>query len=281
MPLAARAAEDADRAAIASLGDAYVAAFNRGDAKAVAAFWTPDGDYIDLDGQRTAGRPALESLFAGYFASHPGVQVRIDSESLRFPTPDLAIEDGTSSVLQKSGPPSRARYANTFVKQDGKWLLATVRESPFVAPDRSGELGPLGWILGDWESGAASGEKARLSATVGPNGNFLLLRHTVLAGDAPVSGGVEWIAWDPAARGIRSWSFNDDGGFAESTWTPDGKTWLVKSTHTLRNGSRVVEEQRIAFDGKAGATVTTLSTTLDGTKLPAAEPVTFQRATTR
>ncbi len=279
-PLTAPAAEEADRAAIAALGEAYVTAFNQGDAKAVAQFWTPDGDYLDLDGQRTAGRAALQDLFAGFFAAHPGAQVRIDSESLRFPAPGLAIEDGTSSVLPKSGPPSRARYTNTFVQQDGKWLLATVRESPFVAPDRSRELGPLGWLLGDWQSTTPLGEKVLLSAAVGPNGNFLHLRHTVLASDTPVSGGLEWIGWDPAAKTIRSWSFNDDGGYAESTWTPDGKAWIVKSTHTLRNGSRLVEEQRIAFDGKAAA-ITTLSSTLNGDKLPVADPITFQRATDR
>ncbi len=47
-----RAAEDnpEQRAEIMNTAKAFVEAFHKGDAKALAAFWTPDGDYIDESG---------------------------------------------------------------------------------------------------------------------------------------------------------------------------------------------------------------------------------------
>ena len=36
-----------DEAAIKKSAEAFIAAFDKGDAKAVAAFWTTDGDYVD------------------------------------------------------------------------------------------------------------------------------------------------------------------------------------------------------------------------------------------
>ena len=57
-----RAAED-DAAAIASTAEAFVGAFDKGDAQAVAAFWTPDGDYIDQTGRLSKGREAMKRPF--------------------------------------------------------------------------------------------------------------------------------------------------------------------------------------------------------------------------
>src|SRR5437016_2207236 len=40
----------------------FIAAFNKGDAKDVAAFWTEDATYTDLDGRQHKGRPAIQKL---------------------------------------------------------------------------------------------------------------------------------------------------------------------------------------------------------------------------
>lgn len=49
----------------------YVKAFNAGDAKAAAALWTTDGEYIGSDGERTAGRDAIAKDLAEYFKANP------------------------------------------------------------------------------------------------------------------------------------------------------------------------------------------------------------------
>src|SRR5262249_59933625 len=54
--------KDSDRAkagdAIFERAKAFAAAFDKGDAKALAEFWTEDGDYTDQSGKRLEGRAA-------------------------------------------------------------------------------------------------------------------------------------------------------------------------------------------------------------------------------
>src|SRR5215212_3101725 len=90
-------ANPADEAALLKNAEAFVAAFNKGDAKALAAFWTPDGDFTGQSGHKLTGREAIEKSFAELFAENKGVQLRIDVTGLRFVTADVAVEDGTTA----------------------------------------------------------------------------------------------------------------------------------------------------------------------------------------
>ncbi len=265
---------------IAEIGQTYIDAFAKGDAKTISTLWTADADYVDQFGHKTTGREALEKLFTRFFAENKGVQLRIDSESLNIVSPELAIEDGTSAVLIPGEPlPSRARFTNTFVKKDGKWLLASVREAPFFPPDRAAELSGLGWLLGDWEAKTKAGETVALSIQPASGGNFLVSRRVVLVKGGPVSGGTEWIAWDPAKKTIRSWSFEADGSFGEATWKADGGTWTVESAHTLRDGTRLREIQSLQPAGKGSVTVKTLGLSANEKDLPKPADFVFQRPT--
>src|SRR5262249_22779167 len=115
-----RAGEAEDKEAISKSAEAFVEAFHKGDAKAVAAFWTSDGDYTDQAGKHLKGREAIEKAFQRFFAENKDVKVRIIGESLRFVTPDVAIEDGTTEVFSPDGaPPSRARYTIVHVRKNG------------------------------------------------------------------------------------------------------------------------------------------------------------------
>jgi uncharacterized protein (TIGR02246 family) len=110
--LAASAAnqEIGDKDAIFNNAKGFVDAFEKGDAKAVAAFWAKDGDYVDLDGRHLRGRAAIEDAFKEFFEENKGLKLRIDVKSVRFVTPDVAIGDRTSSVIPPDGtPPKPAR----------------------------------------------------------------------------------------------------------------------------------------------------------------------------
>src|SRR5262249_40644386 len=82
---------------------AFIAAFNKGDAKAVAAFWTPQGVYIDQLGREFRGRAALEKLYKEVFALNKGAKLTIHVTSLRAVTPDVAIEEGINEVFPGNG----------------------------------------------------------------------------------------------------------------------------------------------------------------------------------
>ena len=46
------------------------------------------------------------------------------------------------------------------------------------------------------------------------------------------------IGWDPAAKTIRSWTFDSDGGFAEATWSFKKDRWLIHNNGVLADGRK-------------------------------------------
>ena len=41
------------------------------------------------------------------------------------------------------------------------------------------------------------------------------------------------IGKDAASEGLRSWTFESEGGFGEATWSRDGKKWVLDSAGRL------------------------------------------------
>src|SRR5258707_13706996 len=188
----ARAAESnpQEEAAITKTAEAFVEAFQKGDAKAVAAFWMPDGDYVDPAGRVLQGRPAIEKDFEKLFAENKGLKLRVEFVSLRSPPPDTAVEDGTTGVLAPDGSvPSRARYTNFFTKKNGQWLLASVREAPYVQPTNYENLRELEWVIGEWVDENPGGELARVSFAWSPDQNFIVSTRTVETKDGTLDRG--------------------------------------------------------------------------------------------
>jgi uncharacterized protein (TIGR02246 family) len=117
-----------DEQAIRDLQQAASAAFAKGDAKAMAARYAPEGDRLGADGQMTKGRAALEKGYANLLAQNKGAALRISPDSLRFITSDVAITDGTVELTPapESGP-SKMHATVVYVKRDGKWLITALR----------------------------------------------------------------------------------------------------------------------------------------------------------
>lgn len=270
----------ADEAALLKNAEAFVAAFNKGDAKALAAFWTPDGDFTDRLGTRIAGREAIEKAFAGMFAGNKGVQLRIDITGLRFVTPDVAVEDGTTAVIHPDGlPPARARYTIVHARKDGKWYLESVREAPFTPPSNYEHLKGLEWLIGDWADDVQKGEVARISFAWTDNQNFIVSHFAVTARNVPVGGGTSWIGWDPNAKAVRSWMFESSGGFGEGTWTKDGSAWTSKTTATLQDGKKAASTNVVTRVDADTLTWEIKDRSLDGKPLPDVKPVRMKRVT--
>jgi ketosteroid isomerase-like protein len=74
LPASAADQEAGDKEALFNNAKAFVDAFEKGDAKAVAAFWDEDGDYVDLNSRRLQGRPAIENAFEDFFAENKGLK---------------------------------------------------------------------------------------------------------------------------------------------------------------------------------------------------------------
>src|SRR5262249_11252861 len=103
---------------------AFLAAYEKGDAKAVAAFWTADATYIDQDGHEHKGRAAIEKMYEKVFAENKGAKLAIHVTSLKQLTPDVVLEDGITEVTPADSSLSVAtRFSAVLVKQDGEWYL--------------------------------------------------------------------------------------------------------------------------------------------------------------
>ena len=279
-PLAADDVADKakEEAALLKRAEAFIEAFHKGDAKAVAAFWTADGDYTDQEGKRHKGREAIEKLFKGFFAENKGLKLRIDIASLKFVTADVAIEDGTTSVIPPDGGlPSRARYTIVHVKKEGQWMLSSVRDTPYTPPSNHEHLAGLEWLIGDWASDGDKGEVVRVEFAWTESRNFVIGSFATTFKNITIGGGTQRIGWDPLAKNIRSWTFENNGGFGEGTWTPDGNKWVAKSTGVVREGKKVaatniltrIDEDTMSWESK--------DRTEDGKPLPDIKPIKMKR----
>ena len=280
LPALADQNDNADaKAAIAKNGEAFIEAFHKGDARALAAFWTPDGEYSDQRGKLLKGREAIEKAFQGLFAENKDLKLRIDSDSLRFVTADVAIEKGTTSVFPPGGaPPSRAHFTIVHVKKDGQWHLDSVRDSPFVAPANAEHLRGLEWAIGEWTGTTETGEVERLSFDWTENQNFIVASFTTAAKNVLVGDATVWIGWDPVGKNIRAWLFDSTGGFGEGAWTQNGKSWSLKMSIVLQDGKKATATYVLTPVDGENLTLQAKERSLDGKEAPDAKEVKMKRA---
>ncbi len=227
--------ESAIRAAVAS----YTAAFNRGDAAALAALWSPEAVYTNpITGQQVVGRAEIEKQFSAIFAEAKGAKLEAATNSVQFISPNVAVEQGTAKVLRPDQPPEESSYSAVYVKRDGRWLLDRVTEEEVpVVPSRYEQLKELEWMIGTWVD---QDENDRIETTCQwtKNRNFITRAFTLSVGDRIDMAGMQIIGWDPSTKQIRSWVFDSDGAFGEGTWSKKGSRWYIQSTGTLPDGQK-------------------------------------------
>lgn len=225
--------------AIRSAVDAYVAAFNRGEAKALAALWSPEAVYTNpLTGVQVVGRAEIEKEFKAIFAMAKGTKLVATTEAIQFVSPNVAVEQGTAKVVRPEQESEETAYTAIYVKRDGQWLLDRVSEEDVpVVTSHHEHLKELEWMVGTWLD---QGELGSVETTCQwtKNRNFLTRSFAVTVRDRMDISGMQFIGWDPAAKQIRSWVFDSDGGFGEGTWQKQGNAWHVHTTGTLPDGRK-------------------------------------------
>jgi uncharacterized protein (TIGR02246 family) len=277
-----RADEPGDRAeaekALVKNAEAFIDAFHKGDATALAAFWVADGDYTVQTGRQHKGREAIEKAFAALFEDHKGLKVQVESESLRFVTADVAIEDGVTSVVPADGSvPTRTRFTNVHVKKGGQWLLSSVRDSPYSPSTNAEHLRGLGAALGEWASTSDNGETEHLSLSWADNQNFILGSFATRVKGVTVRSATHWIGWDPLGKRVRSWAFDADGGFGDGAWTRSSDRWTVKMTSVLPDGKKASATiQFAAIDGDT-LSLSIRDRMVDGAAIPDTKEIRLKR----
>lgn len=228
--------ESKDDAAIRQQAKSYEEAFNRKDAKAIAALWAKDAEYVDPEtGEVLSGREEIEQAFHGTFQKKKDEQMEIHVDSITL-NKDQAVENGTVAIKTKEGLIRQTAYKAFYAKRDGEWLLTQVREVLFANPPSQYEhLRGLEWLVGDWVD-KDEDVIIRTSFKWDRHKNFLLQDFSVTIEGKLELEGTQIIAWDPIKERIRSWVFDSDGGFGEGSWKKINDSWVVESSQTLADG---------------------------------------------
>lgn len=231
------AKNSADEEAIRETGATFARAYDKADAKATAAHFTADAEYVDEQGTIFQGRQAIEECLTAFFIANPGSQLEVAIDTIRFVSPGVAVEDGSTTVTRPAGGLSDySRYTAVHVKTNGRWLTASSREhAPKDRREHVAKLQQLDWLLGEWVD-EGDDSLVDFSCKAVDNGNFLLREFTVrIAGEAAMTGS-QRIGWDPVSGTLRTWVFDSEGGYGEGTWHRNGDSWVLKSTGVTAEG---------------------------------------------
>ena len=227
-----------DQLAIRSNAEAFVAAFNKGDAEGVASLWADNGE-MSLDGEAVAvGREAVAAKYAEYFELNSGAEIQVNIDSIRVLGPTLAVERGRSEVINDDNESVVDAYRLVYTRRDDKWLIATADVQQEVIELPYDWKAELGFLVGTWFAKEGDWQVQTEFEWV-PGGNFLKRTFSIKDGESEQRTGVQLIGWDPLEQTITSWTFGTDGGHGRAWWSRDGGQWLVETEGVSPQGEIV------------------------------------------
>ena len=125
--------------AIRKLSADFAAAWAKGDAKAMASLWAPDGDLINPWLRVAKGPAEIEKLFQEEHSTFmKGTTYGLTVSGVRFLGPDAAIADWESTISGMKGadgnvmPPMPHHVTIVLQRKAGKWWVVAAR--PVIAP---------------------------------------------------------------------------------------------------------------------------------------------------
>lgn len=247
--------------------DAYIAAWDKKDAKLLTSLYSPDASYSIDTGDRLQGHSEIEDRLTSYFSSNPDATLSLSTQSARFLTPDVLLETGISTVV--SGNSSEVtNYEATHVKTEGKWLIAAVREEVVSSTEPATQaLASLEWMIGKWKFGDAP-DSPTTEAIWTLEGKFISRTTKTAKEDGNAFVAVEVIGYDPINEQLRSWIYDNEGGFGECTWRQDSDKWLVNIKATLPDGRQASSQHVITLISETRIALDNLNRVVDGEILP-------------
>jgi uncharacterized protein (TIGR02246 family) len=267
----------ADEQAVRLVADAFVKAYNAGDAKALGALFVADGEIVNQTRESRQGHAAIERAFGEFFQAHPKVKIAVSTDSIRVLSPTSAVEDGDSTVTSSTGQTiERNRYMVVYVKQDGQWKMATARDLPAAPVSAAEELTDLKWLIGNWVD-QTSGATVMTSYRPADDGRAILSDFHVQVAGKPAMSGTQRISWDPSTGKLHSWVHDSEGGFAEGVWTRDGNRWVVKLNGVSHDGRVASSTNVLTHAGKDRMTWQSRDRVVGDTVMPNIDPVVVVR----
>lgn len=269
-----------DVAAIRAASELFVAAFNKQDAKAVAALWTEDGEYVDDTGRVLVGRAAIEKDYQDFFGTNPGAKIQITIDSVRLLSRDTAIEDGHAAVVSPKGDAGQfAKYTVVHAKVGDQWLMASVRDSVIETPDGVSSAADLNWLIGTWV-GEEHGVKTESVCRWVVDGRFIERQYTTTQLDGTVSSGLQLIGWNPQGGHVQSWSFSPEGGHAIGIWNPQQDGWSAQMQGVTGDGEMTTSINQLRRLDDNAHVWQSIQRTIGGIAIPDTDEVVMKRVPT-
>jgi uncharacterized protein (TIGR02246 family) len=271
-PGSADTARTSDRAAIDKLKKSITEAFAQADAAKVAALMTDGAELDPDDAPPLHGRQNIEKALAEHFTKLAAkVKVEFVPDELRFISRDAAIEEGDVKITKGQSAPTVQRYRLLIMREEGKWLLASINESPSDEAD----LKELGWLIGSWQAKQGNFE-AR--TTYEWFGDKAFLRGNInLSIDGHTQSAMQVIGKDPRTDELRIWTFEVGGGIIEGTCTRDDEAWLLQTEGVSADGSTISNKNILARVNDDVFTWQPVDITVDGEQRSNLPPVKMTR----
>ncbi len=216
---------------------AFVELYNAHNPERVAALFAPDARMVFGDDTEVNGRDEIQQSFEETFADSPKVAISVVVDSIRFLTPDVAVEEGSTNLFPDGDTlTSRGPYTVLHLKKNGRWLMQSVRVAEDEIVSTYGQLQPLEWLVGEWiDEGRTEVVEARFHWN--ENKSFLLEEFQVIREGSVVLKGTQRIGWDPQAKQMRSCIFDSAGGFGEAVWTRVENDWVCQGKAVRSDGT--------------------------------------------
>lgn len=227
---AAKEERTADEKAVRKALAEFATAFGSGNAKAVGALFTAEGEYVSDDGTTIQGRAEVESDYAEFFKKNPENALDVEVETIRYPSRDNAVVEGYFKLRGPKGDLAVSRGSFLYAREDGKWLIAIAREWPGDGVS----LRDLEWLIGIWEA-KRDGTTVTTKYEWTKNKTFIRC-HLSIAQDGKTLTGTQMIGKMPSTGGLHIWTFEDAGGIGDADITRDGKKWLFAARGSTADG---------------------------------------------
>jgi len=274
------AAGASERRAVLALLTQLETGFNEGDAKGLAACWTENGEFVGPAGAQADGRENIEKQFKEAFAARKTTKLQIHVRHLRLVNEGLALVEALAEVKPAVATGGAPVAAFVLVKQNGRWLIESARETITHLPPQANHLKEIQWLVGRWSSETSKvGITLRTDCDWTANQAFMIRKFRVEGKEAFLHGGTEIIGWDPRTNRIRSWVFDSDGGFGENVWVHDGNRWLIKYSGTLADGSETSATHILTSVDAATAALQSKDRVVNGAAQPDIPEIELKRQT--
>jgi len=129
----------ADRSEVEGVGQRFAEAWNRHDARALAALFAERADFVNVIGLHWRGREEIERAHAEIHATRmKDSTLAIRASAVRFLRPDVALLHATWELRGDTGlegkplPPRTGVLSFVVARQDGRWLAEAAQNTDIV-----------------------------------------------------------------------------------------------------------------------------------------------------